>query len=161
MSPATVAQQYKDNQIISASASETVLMLYDGIIRFLGSAIINIEKGDIPEKANLIIKVVNIIDYLQSCLDKERGGEIAENLNRLYEYMLVELTQANLKNDANKINDVMKLIKPIRDAWAEICKESSNENGKANQWAAAGGLKANYAKTANEAQPVKRVAVKI
>lgn len=160
MSPIAVAQQYKDSQITSATPGETVLMLYDGILRFLRAAIVSLENGEIPEKANLIVKVVNIIDYLQSCLDKEQGGEIAENLDRLYEYMMIELTMANLKNDMEKMNAVMRLVQPIRDAWAEICNGNANGNVKANQWAAAGGIKTNYTKTANEALPVKSVTVK-
>ncbi len=131
MSPATLAQHYRDNQINTASPAETVLMLYDGMIKFLRAAIEKLEEGDVEEKAKLIEKGVNIIDYLQSCLDKEKGGEIAVNLDRLYGYMMIQLTEANLQNDAGKIKQVIMLIQPIRDAWAEISK--SNGNGKSAQ----------------------------
>ena len=133
MSPATLAQHYRDNQINTSSPAETVLMLYDGMIKFLRAAIERLEQGDVEEKAKLIEKAVNIIDYLQSCLDKEKGGEIAVNLDRLYGYMMIQLTEANLKNDRVKIDDVIILIQPIRDAWAEISK--SNGNGKSAQQA--------------------------
>lgn len=116
-----VAQQYRDSQITSSAPEQTVLMLYDGTIKFLRAAVNELKKGDIPEKAKLIEKAVKIVDYLQSCLDREKGGEIAANLDRLYDYVLVELTEANIKNDFNRINTVLNVLQPIRDAWYEIC----------------------------------------
>ncbi|MCL5062006.1 MAG: flagellar export chaperone FliS [Nitrospirae bacterium] len=126
MSPATVAQQYKDNQIASSTPLETVLMLYDGAVKFLREAIGALEKGDIPEKARLIIKAMNIIEYLQTCLDKEKGGEIAINLDRIYDYMMLQLTHANLKNDTKKIEEVLNLLLPLRDAWSQIIANEKN-----------------------------------
>ncbi|MBF0505334.1 MAG: flagellar export chaperone FliS [Nitrospirae bacterium] len=119
---ATAAQQYKDNQISFASPGQTVLMLYDGAIKFLEAALKELsENKDLGKKARLVERAVKIIDYLQSCLDKERGGKLAENFDRLYCHMLIELTQANFENDARRIGSVIKLIQPLRDAWAEIC----------------------------------------
>jgi flagellar protein FliS len=130
---AALAHHYRDTQVTSASPAQTVLMLYDGAIRFLKSASIELtEKNDLLHQAKMIEKTVNILDYLKSCLDMEKGGEIAANLDRIYEYMMVELTHANLKHDAEKIDAIIKLILPVRDAWAEICKDV-NENGKINK----------------------------
>ena len=122
-----VAQQYRDNQITSSAPEQTVLMLYDGAIRFLRSAVNELKKGNVPEKAKLIEKAANIVDYLQSCLDKEKGGEIAANLDRLYDYILVELTEANIKNDPNRIDSVINVLQPIRDAWYEICNPKAQK----------------------------------
>lgn len=152
----TVAQQYKDNQVTTSTPAEMVLMLYDGAIRFLKSAVYElIENQDISEKAVLIEKAVNIIAYLQSCLDREKGGEIAVNLDRLYEYMMIQLTEANLKNDVDKIDHVIKLLQPIRDAWAEICKSDGNGNGNGKN-----GYQSTYSSEA-EYQTRKKIAVKI
>ncbi|MBW1793745.1 MAG: flagellar export chaperone FliS [Deltaproteobacteria bacterium] len=112
---------YRQNQILLSTPAETVMMLYEGAIRFLRLAKNElIEKRNMGEKAKLIEKGVNIIDYLQSCLNKDNGGEIADNLDRVYEYMLVKLTEANLEDDENKIEEVVKLLLPLTEAWAEI-----------------------------------------
>ena len=118
---------YRQNQILFSTPAETVLMLYEGAIRFLGQAINKlIEKGNMGEKAKLVEKAVNIIDYLKSCLDKDNGGEVADNLDRIYEYMLIGLTEANLNNDKNKIEEVVKLFLPLAEAWADICRKQND-----------------------------------
>jgi flagellar protein FliS len=118
---------YRQNQILSSTPAQTVLMLYEGAIRFLREAIKElVEKRNIGEKAKRIEKAVNIIDYLKSCLDKDNGGEVAHNFYRIYEYMLIGLTQANLHNDKNKIEEVVKLLLPLAEAWAEICRKQDD-----------------------------------
>jgi flagellar protein FliS len=113
-------------------------MLYDGAIRFLNSAIKELnDNNDITAKANLIEKTVKILEYLQSCLDNEKGGEIADNLGRLYDYMSITLTRANLKNDIRKMEEVLKLLSTIREGWNGMC-ESNNGNGSTSQPAAYG-----------------------
>lgn len=114
--------QYRQSQMSSNAPEKTVLMLYDGAVRFLRAAIREIdENNNISEKANLVEKTVKIIEYLQSCLDNEKGGEISVNLNRLYDYMSVRLTRANLNNDTEKMNEVLNLLLTIRDGWNNIC----------------------------------------
>ena len=151
--PYSSISQYKESQVSSASPEETVLMLYDGAINFLKSAIRELnENNNVAEKAVLIEKAVKIIEYLQSCLDKEKGGEISDNLERLYEYAAVRLTMANLKNDVAKLEEVIELLSTIRDGWKDICKNKStasayqNGSGAANNVAVTGasnvGLKA-------------------
>ena len=116
-------QQYKNTQVASATSEETVLMLYDGVIKFLRKAILYMGTNN-KKKLVFIQKALKIIDYLQSSLDMQKGGEVARNLNDLYEYMLVQIVKANLKNDGNKINEIIRILEPVRDAWADICKNS-------------------------------------
>lgn len=156
--------QYMGNQISSASPEKTVLMLYDGAIRFLRSAIKEIEENNnIPEKAILIEKTVKIIDYLQSCLDKEKGGEIAENLNKMYDYMSIKLTEANLRNDTAKMREVVDLINTIRDGWNSICdKNSTNNNSTADQTASYVQPPADSRfETTLESQPERKIGIKV
>lgn len=116
--------RYRENQITSSSPEKTVLMLFDGAINFLKSAIVEIEdNGNNPEKARLLEKTVKVIDHLQSCLDTERGGIIAENLNRLYNYIQVKLTEANLKNDIGIMREIVDLLLTIRDGWNSVCEQ--------------------------------------
>ena len=120
--PNSSLSQYRQNQVSSTAPEKTVLMLYDGAIRFLKNAIREIdENNNIVAKANLIEKTVKIFEYLQSCLDSDKGGEIAVNLSKLYDYMSIRLTEANLKNDTAKMEEVLNLLKTIREGWNGIC----------------------------------------
>jgi flagellar protein FliS len=130
--PNSTISQYRGNQIAAATPEKTVLMLYDGAIRFLRSAIKEIEENNnIPEKAMLLEKTVKIVDYLHSCLDKEKGGEISKNLDTLYQHMSIKLTKANLKNDTKLMEDVLGLLLTVREGWNEICDKKSKEGQSA------------------------------
>ena len=75
------------------------------------------EQGDIPGKAALS-KAINIItNGLRAGLNHEAGGEIAANLDDLYDYMTRRLLQANLHNDIDAIEEVERLLTNIADAW--------------------------------------------
>ena len=125
-----LSQQYREMHLVSSTPEETVLMLYDGAIRFLKDAAKEIAEKNITAKIRLLEKVEKIIDYLQSCLDMEKGGEIAENLHRLYDYMLVRLTEANLYNDLAKIEEIANLLGTVREGWAGMCEASGKGGGK-------------------------------
>jgi flagellar secretion chaperone FliS len=124
-------QHYSEVHLTSSSPEETVLMLYDGAIRFLKEAAGKIAEEKITAKVQLLEKVEKIIEYLQSCLDKEQGGEIAENLHSLYDYMLLRLTEANLYNDARKLEEIGSLLGTLREGWASVC-EASRKNPETN-----------------------------
>ncbi len=146
--------QYRQSQMSATAPEKTVLMLYDGAIRFLNSAIKELtENNNIVEKANLVEKTVKIIEYLQSCLDMEKGGEIAENLSRLYDYMSITLTKANLKNDPEKMKEVVDLLSTIRDGWNGICNQNSGvaSSQQPAAYAASGGKADND----NSSEPLK------
>ncbi len=124
----SIETQYNKSKIYSASPEETVLMLYDGAIRFLRSAVAEIvERENIPKKAELIDRALKIIDYLHSCLDKEKGGGIAENLNLLYDYMMIQLTEANMRNDHQKIEEVVNLLITLREGWNKIISDNKRD----------------------------------
>ena len=115
-------------------------MLYDGALRFLKEAVKEIAEENIAAKVRLLEKVGKIVEYLQSCLDRENGGEIAENLQSLYSYILVRLTEANFYNDVAKLEEIAKLLGTVREGWASICdqpkkgqktKDSQPEKGAA------------------------------
>ena len=90
-------------------------------------AVILIEQGDIPGKGQALGKAINIISNgLQSGLNHEVGGELATNLDSLYDYMTRRLLQANIHNDIDAINEVMELLNNIADAWKEIGPNSQH-----------------------------------
>ncbi|BBV92351.1 MAG: flagellar export chaperone FliS [Enterobacter sp.] len=121
------AQVGVESAVLSASPHQLVVLLFDGALSAIKKAIILIEQGDIPGKGQAISKAINIISNgLQSGLNHEIGGDLAANLDSLYDYMTRRLLQANLHNDINAINEVVELLNNIADAWKEIGPHSQN-----------------------------------
>jgi flagellar protein FliS len=107
--------------IASASPHKLIVMLYDGALVALLSAKTNIAANNIAAKGTAISKAITIIDNgLRASLDKEAGGEIAANLDALYDYMSRRLLHANLKNDVPAIDEVHRLLSDLREAWVAI-----------------------------------------
>jgi flagellar protein FliS len=120
--------QYQNNQIATASREQILLMLYDGAIRFCRQAEQAIKKDDIPAKGKFIGKAIAIISEFSDSLDHEVGGEIAENLDALYAYMLKELTTANIKNDPEPIDTVCTLLSDLRATWSEAIEINNSQH---------------------------------
>ena len=106
-----------------ASPCKLVLLLYDGALKAISQAKFNMQDNKIAAKGEAISKAVTIIDEgLKRSLDVKAGGEIAENLSALYDYMCQRLFMANLKNDLDALDEVSKLLSELRGAWAAIEK---------------------------------------
>ena len=121
------AQVGVESAVLSASPHQLVVLLFDGALSAMKKAMILIEQGDIPGKGQALSKAINIISNgLQSGINHEVGGELATNLDSLYDYMTRRLLQANLHNDINAINEVVELLNNIADAWKEIGPHSQN-----------------------------------
>jgi flagellar protein FliS len=105
----------------AASPHKLIVMLYDGALVAVLSALTNMKAGQIAAKGAAISKAITIIDNgLRAALDKKAGGEIAEGLDALYEYMSARLLQANLNNQPEVLEEVHKLLSDLRDAWNAI-----------------------------------------
>jgi len=106
-----------------ASPCKLVLLLYDGAIKAISLAKFSMQDRKIAAKGEAISKAISIIDEgLKLSLDTKSGGEIAENLSALYDYMCHRLLMANIKNDAAALDEVSKLLADLREAWAAIEK---------------------------------------
>ena len=107
--------------VLAASPHKLIVMLFDGAIVALSNALAQMQAGDIPSKGKSISKAIAIIDNgLRASLDKRVGGEIAINLDALYEYMSRQLLMANLHNDESKITEVQILLRDLKGAWEAI-----------------------------------------
>ncbi|WP_215409972.1 flagellar export chaperone FliS [Janthinobacterium sp. JC611] len=107
--------------IVSASPHKLIVMLYDGALVAVLSAQMHMKSGNIPEKGKSISKAIQIIDNgLRASLDKEAGGQIAEGLDALYEYMSARLLTANLNNDISVLEEVQRLLTDLRETWNAI-----------------------------------------
>ncbi|CQH57204.1 flagellar protein FliS [Yersinia enterocolitica] len=115
------AQVGLESGVMSASPHQLIVMLFDGAQSALVRARILMNQGDIPAKGAALSKAINIIENgLSAGLDMEKGGELAENLSALYDYMSRRLLHANLHNDEQAITEVLALLENIADAWRQI-----------------------------------------
>lgn len=121
-SPAqTYATVSVDAAVETASPHRLILMLFDGAIAAVSLARIHMNAGEIEQKGLAISKAISLISSgLLASLDMESGGELAERLAALYEYMSERLLFANLKNNIAALDEVMELLSNLRGAWAEI-----------------------------------------
>lgn len=110
-----------ETSVSSASPHKLIVMLYDGALVAVLSALTNMKAGNIPAKGTAISKAITIIDNgLRAALDKNAGGEIADGLDALYEYMSARLLQANLNNQPEILEEVQRLLTDLREAWNAI-----------------------------------------
>ena len=104
-----------------ADPHQLVNLLFDALKRSIGSATLHMQAGDIPNKCTQIGNAIRILEEgLRAPLDLEKGGEIAANLNALYEYCVNRLVMANAKNDVSALEEVSRLIEPIASGWKQI-----------------------------------------
>ncbi|EPR31086.1 flagellar protein FliS [Alkalidesulfovibrio alkalitolerans DSM 16529] len=111
---------YIATQVGTTSQADLLILLYDGAMKYLSQAKERIQARDFKGKGQLLAKASDVINELQSSLNKEKGGEIAENLSRLYFYCNSRLLMANLKMDTEAIDQVINILKGLRSAYAEI-----------------------------------------
>jgi flagellar protein FliS len=126
--------------IAAATPHKLITMLYDGAVVALINATNHMKAGNIEAKGKAISHAIQIIDNgLRASLDKEVGGEIAKNLDALYEYMSARLLTANLQNQVEILDEVRGLLTDLRDTWKQIGEEG-------------GGAQAGGAPVANQRQ---------
>lgn len=107
-------------QAIEASPHRLIQMLMEGGLTRLAQARGAMERGQLAQKGELIGKAIAIIGGLRESLNMDVGGEIATNLDRLYEYMMGRLTHANLMNDASILDEVSGLLREVKSGWDAI-----------------------------------------
>ena len=114
---------------LSASPHGLVIMLFDGAQAAVAAARMHMQLRQIPEKAKAISKAVSIIqDGLMASLDRDAGGELADQLFNLYEYMVSRLIEANLGNDSGPLEEVGRLLAELGNAWKAIGKTNANQS---------------------------------
>lgn len=107
-------------EIGEAYPSHLIVILYDEAISSLVAAMDAISRGDIEGRFNATTRTADVIAELYVSLDMELGGEIAETLASLYSHIIVQLPQINFSNDVMIAEQLINLLRPIRDSWAEL-----------------------------------------
>jgi flagellar protein FliS len=126
-------QSYRKVATQTASPGHLVLMLYDGAIRFIEHALTGFEREDPLEFnqtiSNNLIRSQAIIRELSFSLNLDGGGEFSANLRRLYDYMDRRLQQSNLEKERAGIEEVLRRLTVLRDAWFEMLQNGAGSGG--------------------------------
>ena len=109
-----------DTQTTYASPHQLVLMLFDGALEAMSVTIAAIKTNNYELRSKQNTRSIAIINGMRECLDMETGGELADNLYSLYQYMAQELFRANFRNDFETIRNMQSMLKDIRGSWEKI-----------------------------------------
>lgn len=143
-------QQYQAYAAATQTVAKTrqIVLLYDGLIRFVLQAKIAIEEKRIEDRFNLLLKASDVISGLQSCLDFERGGDIARVLYNFYSSIDSRIFSIHRTNSIETCDEVVAELRQMRDAWHEIDRQmSAGEQGAAAEPATPSDAKADPAIT--------------
>ena len=114
--------QYKSTHVETASPVRIVVQLYDGAIRFMKTGAQCIDEGDVAGKALALKKAHAIVTELQATLDRSHASELCEELDRLYEFVVYRVTEANIKSDSSLLPPAVAVMTQLRDAWEELAR---------------------------------------
>lgn len=116
-----------DTGVQNANPHQLVSLLFDALLQSLNRARGALESGDVAAKGAAIGKAVRLLEEgLKAGLNMELGGELAQNLRGMYDYCIMRLTHANLRNDATALAEVSALISPVAESWQAIRGASVN-----------------------------------
>ncbi len=113
-------QAYQTAQVSTSNQKQLIIMMYDGMDRFLSKAVSSIKGGDIESAHTYMHRTGQILLELLSTLREDKGGEIAANLKRIYVYCYEQVVIANLKKDTRMIREVQQVLGSLRGAWKQI-----------------------------------------
>ena len=125
--------EYKRNKVITSSGVELIIQLYDEVMNNIRLAKPILAKGDklsfdeIKTKNKALNKAVNVVTALADSLDMEKGGEISDNLSKLYEFINLRLLNANLNNDPVMLDEATRVLHELREAWIGIASQTDQE----------------------------------
>ena len=123
--------------IADASPHRLIQMLLEGALDKVHAAKGHMERGETAAKGKHISWAISIIDGLRASLDPSAGGDMAANLDALYDYMNRQLLHANLRNDAAVLDEVARLLSEIKQGWDAIPRALRNASSAGNAEAGA------------------------
>ncbi|PKH55720.1 flagellar protein FliS [Shewanella sp. Choline-02u-19] len=109
-----------DNEISIATPHRIIQMMFDGALQRIAQSRYAIENNDIQNKGLYIGKAIGIITGLNNSLNMDASADISKNLSDLYDFMLRRITEANVNNDVNALDDVSNIIRTIKEGWDAI-----------------------------------------
>ncbi|AUM11638.1 flagellar export chaperone FliS [Ketobacter alkanivorans] len=127
------AQMNKQTGIEGANPHQLIGMLYQGALDSLQQALGCIDRKDFEGRGRHLGRVITILGGLQSFLDHEKGGDISKNLDNLYEYMTVRLYDASREKTREPVEEVIKLMREVKDGWDGIAQQAQEIFSEQNQ----------------------------
>ena len=124
MSSDLATNTYRQIEVNGSNRLQLVVMLYDGAIRFLGEAKVCLAKNDTRGRNKAVNRTLAILGELQSTLRMDEGGEIAQSLDRLYNYMTNGILDSNLKGVPNGFDESIRLLRILNSAWTQIANQT-------------------------------------
>ena len=127
---------YSRTDVNTSDQLTLIIMLYEGLLRFLKKAIVRIREKDIESAHNYFIRSRDIINELLCTLHAKKGGIVGKNLRELYLYMYRKTIEANLKKDIEVAKDVYQVAKTLHEGWCqlkELQQDQKNQNRKRPQ----------------------------
>ncbi len=107
--------QYTQSAILTSNPKKLIQMLYERAVEMIGMSISEIE--DSEARNSFLVRAEEIILYLNSILNMEKGGEISKNLRALYDFIYRQLVDGNINSDVKKLKLSRDLIQELLDTW--------------------------------------------
>lgn len=122
--PRNAHNAYLESRILSANPMELICLVYQAAISEVREARRHLQERNIRARSNSITKVHDMLSELTTVLDHKRGGAIANNLARLYDYMMRRITEANFKQIDEPLAEVLGLLTTLKEGWDGICGQA-------------------------------------
>lgn len=121
-------QMSVDTDVLAASPHQLITLLFDGALRAIDTAAVQINAGDIEGKGRSITKAIEIVGGgLAASLDMKKGGELAQQLASLYDFVVRQLVNANVNNDTTKLTEGRKVLAQMRQNWVDMGAMTSGQ----------------------------------
>lgn len=141
-------QQYRNTEVNTSSPGKLVILLYEGLIKFINEGKKLMEEGNIKDSHEILLKAEGIVSALAGSLNMEVGGEISKNLYSLYQFVNLRIVEANSYKDPSKLEEAAQVIEPMMEMWKQIVDKEegtlssqqnssnlkSNQNNKKNKY---------------------------
>ena len=127
MVPHRFSNEYRHNEVATSSQGKLIIMMYEGALKFVTLAIEGIDSKDLSKKGKYINKTHDIINELSCALDMKKGGDVAQKLESLYQFILHQLTLANIKSDRKALESIVNVLTPLMEAWKELLAKNNND----------------------------------
>jgi flagellar protein FliS len=118
---------YQEVAIQTSSPVQLVVLLYEGAIRFLRESINGIQEKNIDRKRQSIDRAMAVIQHLQSTLDRDRGGDLAVELDRLYVYITSRIMEGSVKLAVAPLEEAIKLLTVLLSGWEEVARKEQEQ----------------------------------
>jgi flagellar protein FliS len=121
-----------DSEISVASPHRIIQMMFAGGLERLAQSRYAIENRDMNNKGLFIGKAIGIVNGLNNSLNMDEGDEIAGNLSQLYDFIIMKVTEANVKNDTQAIDDAVAVLRTLKEGWDAIPQDMHHLTSEAS-----------------------------